>query len=255
MRLLLLLIGIFLFTTGFGQTDRFLKQLTISWKQYPANHFNIYVEEERYADQHIELVKQELENQRTGIIDFLENKNFTDTAHIIIVDTREKIKKILGFEAQGFAIPENNTVVFLYSQDYSLATKHELTHYYAFHIWGRPADNWFSEGLAVYNDNKWSGYQIDSLSKHLKDNKKLYPLSVLSRKFHSLNAMIAYPQIGSFTGYLLLSYGKPKLRELWTKGFGEIKKIYGKSLKDLEKDWLNSLDHLLSVNIDYSNHL
>lgn len=255
MRLYLLLTGLFLFTNSFGQTDRFLKQLAITWKQYATGHFNVYVEEGKYADQHIEVVKQELENQRSGIVDFLENKSFTDTAHIIITDTKEKIKKILGFEAQGFAIPEHNTIVFLYSADYSLAAKHELTHYYAFHIWGRPADNWFSEGLAVYNDNKWSGYQIDSLAKHLKDNKKLYPLPVLSKKFHALNAMIAYPQIGSFTAFLLLSYGKPKLRELWTKGFGQIKKIYGRSLKELEKDWLNSLDHLQAVNIDYSHHL
>lgn len=255
MRLFLLLTGVFVFTNGFGQTDRFLKQLPITWKQYATDHFTISVEEGRYADQHIDLVKQDLENQRSGILNFLGNKNVDGTAHIIIIDTKEKIKKILGFEAQGFAIPEHNTVVFLYSTDYSLATKHELTHYYAFYSWGRPADNWFSEGLAVYNDNKWSGYQIDSLAKHLKDNKKLYPLSVLSKKFHSLNAMIAYPQIGSFTGFLLLSYGKPTLRELWTKGFGEIKKIYGKSLKELEKDWLDSLDHLHAVNIDYSNHL
>lgn len=255
MRLLLLLAGAFFITNSFGQTDRFLKQLPITWKQYATDHFTLYVEEGGYPDQHIDLVKQDLEDQRSRIMDFLENNHVTGTANIIIVDTREKIKKILGFEAQGFAIPENNTVVFLYSQDYSLATKHELTHYYAFHSWGRPSDNWFSEGLAVYNDNKWSGYQIDSLAKHLKDNQKLYPLSVLSKKFHSLNAMIAYPQIGSFTGFLLLSYGKPTLRELWTKGFGEIKKIYGKSLKELEKDWLNSLDLLQAVNIDYSNHL
>ncbi|MEI9909320.1 MAG: hypothetical protein WDO71_06465 [Bacteroidota bacterium] len=180
---------------------------------------------------------------------------FYDTANIVIVDTKEKILRILGFEVQGFAIPESDIAIFLNSRDYLLATKHELAHYYAFHIWGRPADNWFSEGLAVYYDNKWSGYQIDSLAKNLKDNNKLFKISTLSKTFYLLDPMIAYPQIGSFTSFLLSKYGKAKMKELWIRGFKDIKMIYGISKKELEDEWLKDLDKIANVNIDYGNYL
>lgn len=260
MRFLLLLILLFFFIPGFSQQrneklNLILQQSKTGWKQYQSDHFKFFVKETLYADQQIDSVKDKLERERIHIIDFLEQQSFTDTANIIIVDTKEKIKNLLGFEVQGFAIPENNMVIFLYSKDYSLAARHELTHYYLFHTWGRPADNWFSEGLAVYNDQKWSGYQVDSLCKHLKDNSKLLKMATLSKKFHALNAMIAYPQIGSFTGFLLSAYGKPKVKELWNRGFGEIKAIYGKSLKELEKEWLQHLDSMQPNTIDYSRHL
>ncbi len=260
MKLTILLITSFCFTAVFSQKkneklDGFLNQSGITWKQYQTAHYNFFVEAHGYADNNIHFIKNNFEAERNNIISFFEAQKFTDTANIIIVDTKEKVKTILGFEVQGFAIPENNIVIFLHSKDYSLAAKHELTHYYSFHIWGKPADNWFSEGLAVYSDKKWSGYQIDSLAKHLKDNNKLFKMSILSKKFHSLDPMITYPQIGSFTGFLLAEYGKAKMKELWIKGFKEIKSVYGKSQKKLEEAWLYSLNSIHSENIDYSSHL
>lgn len=249
-----------LFSTAFAQVknerlEGILKQSKLTWKQYQTVHFNLFVEQDQYADHTIDFVKNKLASERNEIINFLDDQNFIDTANIVIVDTKEKVKRILGFEAQGFAIPENDIIVFLYSPDYSLAARHELTHYYAFHAWGKPADNWFSEGLAVYNDNRWSGYQIDSLAKHLKDADKLFRLSSFSKQFYSLDPMIAYPQIGSFTGFLLKKYGKSKLKQLWIGGFRQIKKIYGKSQKELEQQWLTDLDNIRNNIIDYNRHL
>ncbi|SJZ31911.1 hypothetical protein [Sediminibacterium ginsengisoli] len=256
MKLIALLTMSFLYTVAFAQKgnprlDQFLNQLPAAWKKHQSDHFILFVEPGQYADQHANLIRKNLETTRQQIVHFLNDSSFADTANIIIVDSKEKIKRLLGFEAQGFAIPENNIVVFLHNSNYSLATKHELTHYYAFHIWGKPANNWFSEGLAVYYDNTWSRYQVDSLCKYLKNERRLFNLTALTKDFYALNAMIAYPQIGSFTGFLLVTYGNDKLRELWEKGFKEVKKIYRKSLKDLEEEWLRYLDKFASDHINY----
>jgi hypothetical protein len=260
MRLILLFAISLLSVSVFSQADNkalndILTKSKLAWKKYQTKHFNFIVEEDQYPDQHIDHIKNDFELKRKDIIGFLENEMFSDTANIIIVDTKEKVAAILGFEVQGFAIPENNIAIFLYNKTYSLATKHELAHYYAFHIWGRPADNWFSEGLAVYYDNKWNGHQVDSLTKHLKDNNKLFAISTLSKKFYSLDPMIAYPQIGSFTSFLISRYGKTKMKELWIRGFKDIKLIYEISRKELEDEWLKDLDKIANVNIDYNNYL
>lgn len=255
MKIIQLVILLAFFSPGFSQArneklNGILIGSKIAWKTYKTEHFNFFVETDRYADQHFDVIKSDFEKIRNKIIRFLGESNFVDTANIIILDTKEKVKNILGFEAQGFAIPEDDMAFFLSSTEYTLATKHELTHYYAFKIWGRPVDNWFSEGLAVYYDNKWNGQQIDSLSKRLKDSHSLFKLSFLITRFYSLNSMIAYPQIGSFTSFLLSEYGLLKLRELWTKGFAEIRGIYGKSLKEMEREWLRFLDGFQNDNSD-----
>ncbi len=260
MRLILLSISLLFSSTVFSQSkqeklDSFLKQLNVSWKKHNTDHFTFYVERDCFADNHIEQIQYDFELIRNQIIYFLGDSNFIDTASIIIVDTKEKIKSILGFEAQGFAIPESDIAIFLNSKNYPIATKHELTHYYAFKIWGRPYDNWLSEGLAVYYDNRWNGHPIDSLSKHLKDNKKLYSISSLIKSFYSLNPMIAYPEIGSFTSFLLSEYGSLNFKELWLKGFNKIQLIYKKKLKELENEWLKYLDRFKNENIDYSRHV
>jgi hypothetical protein len=260
MRIILLYILSLLSVSAFSQggnnrLNDILTKSQLAWKKYQSDHFVFYIEDGLYADQHIDTVRKDFELKRKNIISFLGNEAFSDTASIVIVDTKEKMTRLLGFEAQGFAIPENDMAVFLYSKDYSLASKHELAHYYAFHIWGRPANNWFSEGLAVYYDNKWNGYQVDTLARRLKDNDKLFPMATLARSFYSLDPMIAYPQIGSFTGFLFSTYGKAKLEELWSRGFSNIKTIYGRSLKELEVDWLNNLDKIANVHIDNSARL
>lgn len=260
MRHILVFVILFPFATVYSQTDNkrldsILTQSKITWKKYQTNHFNFFVEEGMYPDQNIGNIKYDFEITRNNIISFLGDENFVDTANLIIVDTKEKIVNILGFEVQGFAIPESDIVIFLNSKNYSLAAKHELTHYYSFHIWGRSADNWFSEGLAVYYDNKWNGYQVDSLTKHLKGNNKLFKISTLAKQFYLLNPMIAYPQIGSFTSFLLSKYGKEKIKKLWIRGFKDMRAIYGKSLKKLEGEWLKDLDKFQNDKIDYKSHL
>lgn len=248
------------FSIAFSQVkgDRLgtmLAQLDISWKTHKTNNFVFFVEENYYAEKHIEQIKNEFDSTRKLSINFLGDSIFFDTASIIIVDTKEKIGHLLGFEVQGFAIPESSIVVFLHSPTYSLKIRHELAHYYAFKIWGRPYDNWFSEGLAVYFDNKWSGYQVDSLSKHLKDNNRLLKLTSFARSFYSLDPMIAYPQIGSFFGFLLSKYGLANLKEIWRRGMRAIKEVYNKTLKELELEWLIYLDDFQNDVIDYSRHL
>jgi len=91
-----------------------------------------------------------------------------------------------------------------------------LTHYYSYKIWGKFTDNFLSEGLSVFYENKWNGHQVDSLTKHIKDNSRLYNISSLIKNFYALNPMIAYPQIGSFTGFLIQEYGQQKLKSIWT---------------------------------------
>lgn len=251
----LLLGGLAFSQTKKEKLNSILTQVKVLWKLYPAKDFKFFVEDNQYTDQQINVLKDDFFKIRNELLHFLGDSSFTDTVYIVIVDTKEKIKSMLGFEVGGFAISESDIIIFLANTQYSIPAKHELTHYYAYKIWGRPFDNWLSEGLAVYCDNKWYNCQVDSLAKHLKDNNRLFKLTLLKKNFYSLNPMIAYPELGSFTSFLLSTYGQMKFKELWLTGFAKISSVYRKSLKDLEREWLQYLDQFASDKIDYSRHI
>lgn len=238
------------------KVTQLLAQPDIKWKQYHSGHFRYFVEGGRYADDRIDSIKCELEEYRSALLPFFQrNDSLAFKTDIIIYHSEDQIKRALGFVVQGFAISEYKVLVFVHNERYKLAARHELAHYYAFHLWGKGADNGFSEGIAVYLDKTWSSHPIDQLSKHLKNEKRLIRIPNLLKDFFKFDAMIAYPQIGSFTAFLLDRYGKEKLYQIWQQGFKDAKKIYGCNLVKLEEQWLVWLDQWNADHIDYSRHI
>lgn len=122
------------------------------------------------------------------------------------------------------------------------ALLHEMVHIYA------PNDNRFlAEGLAVYLHHKLAGNrafpnfgkaldaearerlsQIESLDR-LNAVRTPRPLGSV------LNEQSAYIFAGSFVGFLIEKYGLPEFRKLYESGTYE--SAYGKSLRELEKEW------------------
>jgi hypothetical protein len=260
MKFIFLLVALSTCCLSFSQTkEERLKYLLgnpkFSWKIYPSENFKFIVEKDQFADQRINSLKEDFSRIRNEIIQFLGGSDLTDTATIVIADSNEKMKSILGYDVYGFSSPEVDMIYFVANAEHLIPAEHELTHYYSFKIWGRAFDNWLSEGLAVYYARKWSSYQIDSLAKHLKDSNKLFKMASLRKNFYALNHLIAYPQLGSFTSFLFSTYGHLKFRELWFKGVENIRGVYGKSLKDLEYEWLKYLDKFHDEKIEYSRYI
>jgi hypothetical protein len=126
------------------------------------------------------------------------------------------------------------------------ALLHEMVHIYA------PNDNRFlAEGLAVYLHHKMAGNrafpnfgnsldaearerlsQIESLDR-LNAVRTPRPLGSV------LNEQSAYILAGSFVGFLIEKYGLPEFRKLYESGTYE--SAYGKSLRELEKEWRGAL--------------
>jgi hypothetical protein len=46
-------------------------------------------------------------------------------------------------------------------------------------------------------------------------------------------------------------YGKDKVKKIWKDGEKAFAKTYGKSLDELEKEWLSFLDEQISIKINY----
>ncbi|HYH01615.1 MAG TPA: hypothetical protein VEC37_00795 [Bacillota bacterium] len=102
--------------------------------------------------------------------------------------------------------------------------------------------HWFAEGIAQYYQPNLEkgGYNVALLKNALETNQ-LFPWSVLGKSgWGNENRPLKYTQAACMFEYLIQKYGEEKIIEIfYTEGdFLEIiKRITGKSIKEIEKDW------------------
>jgi LysM repeat protein len=120
---------------------------------------------------------------------------------------------------------------------------HELTHLFAWNVFGQPVSIMLSEGVAVY-----TGMKAIADSNHIPINDfclaylhagKLPAVSTsLSFQGHNID-LINYYTAGCFVGYLIETYGPNLFGQLYSTE--DYYGIYGRSLPELEKEWREQL--------------
>ncbi len=143
------------------------------WVEYEIDNFSIYVERSSYAQEQVEWLKKNSEYALNRVslllgIEVYEGPIF----HQFVVSSRDKMKKLIGWETNGIAFPRHRLYIEILSETLNSASSHELLHVVAFHEWGR-TDSWINEGLAVYADDKWHGYDLHALAHYLNPDYSL----------------------------------------------------------------------------------
>lgn len=245
MRRFILLILFFWLKLSLQAQDTYINNKQFKWTSVSSSYFTCYVEEGSYAAMHLDSLQKEMEKHRLELLSFFGTAKHATINTVFFVDTREKMKLLIGMDVQGFTIAEKQLVFFLVSEVYKAPVRHEFCHLYSYQVWGAPKQPWMNEGLAVCHDSTWSNIDIDMLAKHFKDRQKLFTISKLTQNLYSENAIIAYPQIGSYTKFILRKHGRDQLKEFWQRGISK------NLLKQIEKDWLNELDKIDAGKINY----
>lgn len=131
---------------------------------------------------------------------------------------------------------------------------HEVAHVIADkHKWNK----FFNEGLAEFLQDRFGEdaggityynepqhLSLDDLVTKYKDSLiSLYYLKhnngVFRLRNKSANRKIAYIEAASFIKFLYEKYGEHKLRDIYHSRNLDYEKVYGKSIQELESDWLN----------------
>lgn len=117
-------------------------------------------------------------------------------------------------------------------------------------LWGKP-NIWINEGLAVYSDDNWHGYDLYQLTAHLVEQNRIISLSKLLKDFKGTDTMIAYPLIGSFVKYLDETYGRDVVIKIWKSKSKNLKIFTGKSVDELETEWLSHVGTIQHHKLHY----
>jgi hypothetical protein len=216
-----------------------------------SGQMTIYFEAESWTSDNLDFVRQRLLGQIDSTISFAGIEAYPSRIYFFIVESRSRMKDLVGWETNGTAFYKYNAVTGIGSDDLrSIFSIHELFHNISMNIWGIP-EIWINEGMAVYSDGKWQGYDLDQLTKYLYDNNRFVSLTSLIKKFRKVDALVSYPLAGSFTKYLDETFGRDQVIEIWKAKSRKIKDITGKSIEELERDWLIKVQKIEYMNINY----
>jgi hypothetical protein len=254
MRLLLTIIVLFTGQVLFGQISyqRLLENKNFNWlADSSSKELTIYYQSDSWTNKNIEKVNQRVINHFNSVKTFVKINSYKKRVHLFVVDSRAQMKLLVGHETNGSAFYQYNTVTGIASEKInSIYSNHELFHVVAMNLWGIP-DIWINEGMAVYSDNKWHGHDLYELTKYLVDNDMFVSLDKLIKDFRKVDDLISYPLTGSFVKYLDEVYGRETVIKIWKNKTKNLKKLTGKSNKELETDWLTKIGTIQYKELKY----
>jgi hypothetical protein len=234
--------------------DELLRREGFVWKSAATEHLRLHFEPGGLAETRIEELKIRQEKAYARNLQLLKTGGFSFQTDVFIVASRERMKKLIGHEINGVAYSDTKVVCFVFSEKINASGSHEIMHVMAAAAWGARPQTWLNEGLAVYADDRWHGYELHDLNKYLRQEKKLIPLKKLIGNFRGHPNLVSYPQAGSFVKYLYEQYGVEKIRELWKKGaVKDFKRVLGKDLAALETEWHDKLTEANAARVKYNS--
>jgi hypothetical protein len=219
------------------------------WKSDKSQNFVYYFEAHSPAERDIENIKTNMEKERSTVEKVLGAVS-RQKLEVFLVDSLKRMKELVGSERHAWA---NDTVIGATYGDEGIRRvgAHEIFHCLALKLWGKASGLWVSEGLAVYSEDQWRGIPLHLLAKWLLDHQKLLPMTTLTNSDSWKTSMITYPQCGSFVKFIYEKYGMAVMKDIYLNGIHVAGKRKGKSLPELEKEWLAELAKFDASGVNY----
>lgn len=232
----------------------------LDYSNYPfskrdSTYYTFHFYKDSLAEDNIKEIIRQKEKHYLKVLSFLRLHNNRKINYYIYPSIKNK-RILMGDDSPGNAIwqklennnPEKFEIHVVYNEKCKFIGEHEDTHLLSL-PWGLSI-YLFCEGLAQYMENNFMGKDLHVTTKELLEKDKLYPIKWLcaNRNWENVDPVIIYPQVGSFSKFIITKYGKNKFKELYqntsrnfdtSKNISEIERIYCKKVRQLESEWLD----------------
>jgi len=217
---------------------QYLNHKGFKWKCNQTPHFLLCYQPGSPAEHSIKDLEIIAEEDRNTILQMIGAPAYDQRIYAFFLKSRPQLKRLIGFYGDGRSRPTQHVAFYVIDGPRTLA--HEMAHEILSNLWGA-AQEWVEEGMAVYTTE----YPIlDGDVRVYYKAQKLLPLEKLVNPDWTSSMFspdITYTELGSFMKYLDNKYGIKQVEQVWRGGSASIHQVYGKTLADLEKEWLDTL--------------
>ncbi len=208
------------------------------WQTIATAHFTIYYEAGSATVPRLDEIERSIAASRASVLQLIRRDEFPDRIHVFLVDSRPRMKDLMGAEQFGGAIASIRVVFAVVNATNNGCSTHEFCHVIAGAVWGKP-ERWIDEGFASYSDERWRNR--DAIVGQLAAQGRLLPLKTLAEDFLKQPEWLAYHQSASFLACVIERHGWDKFKQIWRGGFKSIPRVLGRSLSEVEAEWRSTL--------------
>ena len=223
---------------GGDSVGKYAGHPAFKWQTTTTDHFTIYYEANSATVPRLDEIEKSIEVSRASVLSLLQVKEFPDRIHVFLVDSRPRMRDLMGAEQFGGAIAKTRVVFAVVNATNTGCSTHEFCHVIASSVWGKP-ERWIDEGFASFSDERWRNR--DMLAARLAAQGRLLPLKNLAEDFLKHPEGVTYIESASFLGFVIERYGMEKFKDVWKGGFKRLPKALGRSVPELEAEWRASL--------------
>ncbi len=224
-------------------------------------HYSFYFQKGSLTEQDIKNIIDIKEAHYKKILNWLDLNNSRKINYYLYQSLKEKMD-LMGDDSLGNTIWEELEIEnektdskkfeihVVYNEKCKFIGEHEDTHLLSL-PWG-VSIYLFCEGLAQSMEDNFMGEDLHVVAKKLLQENKLYPLEWLcsNNNWGNVEPIIIYPQVGSFSKFIIEEYGKDKFKQIYQntsryfdtiKNLSEIERTYYRTINQLEFEWLSFL--------------
>jgi hypothetical protein len=235
---------------GGESVGKYVNHPAFQWRTETTEHFKIYYESNTATVPRLDEIKKSIEASRASVLNLIQVKEFPDRIHVFLVDSRPRMKDLMGAEQFGGAIAKIRVVFAVVNATNNGCSTHEFCHVIASSVWGKP-ERWIDEGLASFSDERWRNR--DALAARLGAQDRLLPLRTLAEDFLKHPEGVTYIESASFLGFIIEHYGMEKFKEVWKGGFKRLPKVLGGGTPELEAEWRANLPSVAEQPLQVTN--
>ncbi len=232
-----------------------LNQDTLPFLSVDHGNFRIYFSGDSYAAGRIPEINEAVTAAFNRGLELLQTEAYHRGITLVLFNSPEEMKDATGVRALGgIAYAELDAGLFPITATRRPQFKHEIFHILSLNIWGDSHSRLLIEGSAVYADYTC---HVDNpfftINAYYLQTNQLVSFDALIHHFDDIavkNDVLAYLQSAAIFQYLYENYGVEKMKLLWQSGFDSFEKIYGFTLAQLEKEWLEYLQ-TIPVPVDF----
>jgi len=214
----------------------------MKFKKKESENYIFHYLNDSLAEKEIDLIIAEQEQVIKDLQEFFKIK-VPFKIQYYLLNTSKQVGRFYGDEGEynGF-VKYPDKIYAVYNKEVQCIGYHEDAHIVSDLI-NKPNLSFIREGLAMYFDQKWwDKNNEDWVFEFLGNDKYIKVAELMYDQDIDLKCEITYPIAGSFTKFLINTYGKEKYLELYRNkiiNHNTFPKIYAKPLIELEQEFLN----------------
>jgi hypothetical protein len=223
-------------------------------KKIETEHFIIHFSN-KIDDNFVRLISLQHEFYYSELVDFFNYETSEKITSFVFYDRAEK-KQLMGSENADVAKPWLYQLFTSY-ENYNSTLKHELAHIFTAEFGKgllKVADSFnpsLIEGIAMAADPVYGENNLDYMAALAYNNGYKTDLKNLYNHFNFFNqtSSLSYIYAGSFTKFLIDTYGIEKFKKLYVNL--DFKKVYGVAFQEITRSYFG---HLKTIDNSYNVH-